>query len=181
MTRRGDPFGLALCPDRLGPASVVGVDQGHRDCGNRNGDEDIAIECRFHQRVADPAKSVNRDPAHDFCSSAGACTAAVIGCGHACVAEPTRDRQRKQLIAVSVSLRTVPTQANEGRRYRRAKERARPPPPVTRSSCGGYDVGGRPRIRQMLNLQPRSCGPTSARAGKRSRCAQAMNGSGLDK
>ena len=68
MTRRGDPFRLALCPDRLGPASVVGVDLEERrqsldvlDVGNRNGDEDIAIECRFHQRVADPAKSVNRD------------------------------------------------------------------------------------------------------------------------
>jgi hypothetical protein len=72
-------------------------------------------------------------------------------------------------------------QANQGRRHCRATDRARPPPPVTRSSCGGYDVGGRPRIRQMLNLQPRSCGRNSARAGKRSRCARAMNESGLDK
>ena len=72
-------------------------------------------------------------------------------------------------------------QANKGRRHRRATDRARPPPPVTRSSCGGYDVGGRPRIRQMLNLQCRSCGRHSARAGKRCRCTGAMNGSGLDK
>lgn len=69
MTRRGDPFRLALCPDRLGPASVVGVDLEERrqrldvlDVRNRNGDEEIAFECRLHQRVADPAKSVNRDP-----------------------------------------------------------------------------------------------------------------------
>src|SRR6266849_8553232 len=84
MTRRGDSFRLAPCPDRLGPGSVVGDELEERrqsldvlDVGDRNGDEEIAIACHLHQRAADPAKSVNR-PCHDFWSSAGACTPAVI-------------------------------------------------------------------------------------------------------
>ena len=40
--------------------------------------------------------------------------------------------------------------------------------------CGGYDVGGRPRILTMLNLQPRSCGRNSARSRRVKRFAGAM-------
>ena len=106
--------------------------------------------------------------------------------------QPTLDPMRRAGTLIIVFSRVVRSAANAALGWTAASmasesrtatlprlDRARPPLPVTRSSCCGYDVGGRPRIRQVLNLQCRSCGRHSARAGKRCRCTGAMNGAGL--